>query len=463
MPTDEERRATSSDTLQGWKDIAAYLGRSVRAAQRWERELGLPVHRIKTTDGQTVYANRAEINAWRTSRDLPKAQANDIEEAPAPAADSSDSPQPQPAPTPRASWPLRRWIWHALGAALTLAAGVSLGKYTRAPQAGGIVNVFAGGTKVVAMDAAGHQVWAHDMGRMVGQLTWRSVSPSGNPEPVRRLGKDGPILMALRTIPGSQAIATDDTLVAFDQKGRIRWQFSPRATLTCGAKTFPPPWSISGVIVSTRGAHPTALVSVTHNTWWPSEVYEIDETGRATLRYRQAGWIWSLAEWTVAGKRLLGIGGVLNEHAKASLTLIDLDGVPATAPHSDARFACDGSPQGQPLRVFLFPVMDVRVLGPYALTNGIKVLGNTMQAYTNESGGESTMEIDETLTPRRFELPDGYWVVHRSLEAKQLLTHPADACPESRTAHVIEEWRPDSGGWQSITIPPTPAQGVRKK
>ena len=55
--------------LNGWKDIAAYLGRSIRCVQRYERELGLPVHRIKSAEGQTVYAHRQEVDAWRAAAD----------------------------------------------------------------------------------------------------------------------------------------------------------------------------------------------------------------------------------------------------------------------------------------------------------------------------------------------------------------------------------------------------------
>ena len=101
MPMNEANGTTSSDTLQGWKEIANHLGRSTRAAQRWERELGLPVHRIKTVDGQTVYATRSELDDWRKSRDLPKAvpeddettiAATELELKPAPTADSKTPP-----------------------------------------------------------------------------------------------------------------------------------------------------------------------------------------------------------------------------------------------------------------------------------------------------------------------------------------------------------------------------------
>jgi len=55
--------------LDGWKEIAGHLGRSTRCAQRWEKSLGLPVHRIRHVDGCTVYADAKELDAWRRSRD----------------------------------------------------------------------------------------------------------------------------------------------------------------------------------------------------------------------------------------------------------------------------------------------------------------------------------------------------------------------------------------------------------
>jgi hypothetical protein len=41
-------RAGERRRLDSWKEIAAYLGRSIRTVQRWEREEGLPVHRLAT-------------------------------------------------------------------------------------------------------------------------------------------------------------------------------------------------------------------------------------------------------------------------------------------------------------------------------------------------------------------------------------------------------------------------------
>jgi len=62
--------------LDSWKEIASYLGRSARCVQRWEKNLGLPVHRIHHIEGYTVYAYVAELEAWRQSRERVAAPLN---------------------------------------------------------------------------------------------------------------------------------------------------------------------------------------------------------------------------------------------------------------------------------------------------------------------------------------------------------------------------------------------------
>jgi tetratricopeptide (TPR) repeat protein len=50
--------------LESWKEIAAHLGRSVRACQKWEREMGLPVHRLDGSSKARVFAYRDELDHW---------------------------------------------------------------------------------------------------------------------------------------------------------------------------------------------------------------------------------------------------------------------------------------------------------------------------------------------------------------------------------------------------------------
>ena len=102
----------SEDRLDSWKEIAAYLKRDVTTVQRWEKREGMPVHRHLHDRMGSVYASRAELDAWTRSRNLPAAQENGNVALPTP---------PAPAPRPAVRTFLSRWTF-----ALPLAAAVAV-------------------------------------------------------------------------------------------------------------------------------------------------------------------------------------------------------------------------------------------------------------------------------------------------------------------------------------------------
>jgi TolB-like protein/Tfp pilus assembly protein PilF len=62
--------AQPSARLDSWKAIAAYLDRGIRTVQRWERDEGLPVHRLRHDQGSNVFAYKGELDAWWEGRQL---------------------------------------------------------------------------------------------------------------------------------------------------------------------------------------------------------------------------------------------------------------------------------------------------------------------------------------------------------------------------------------------------------
>src|SRR5262245_45923032 len=143
--------------LNGWKEIAAYLGKSVRSVQRWEATLGLPVHRIKTPDGQIVYSERSEIDDWRRRQ----------EATPTPEPEDPADPDPLPevsAPSARepgaaVSWRARLWLV-AAGVALLLIGIVSGWWFSRpAPVA---YSVEFAGRALHGLNQRGIVVWSFE-------------------------------------------------------------------------------------------------------------------------------------------------------------------------------------------------------------------------------------------------------------------------------------------------------------
>ena len=56
--------SVQSPTLNSWKEIAIYFNRGVRTVQRWESELGLPVHRLGSGPRSPVFAYPPELESW---------------------------------------------------------------------------------------------------------------------------------------------------------------------------------------------------------------------------------------------------------------------------------------------------------------------------------------------------------------------------------------------------------------
>src|SRR5512144_2913334 len=100
------------DRLDSWKEIAGYLRRDVTTVQRWEKREGMPVHRHVHDKLGSVYAFKAELDAWARRRRA--VQATDAE------SESEASPS-TPAGSPPESG--RRWsLPFAIAAGVVLVA-----------------------------------------------------------------------------------------------------------------------------------------------------------------------------------------------------------------------------------------------------------------------------------------------------------------------------------------------------
>ena len=180
---DDDKPDRSLPPLNGWKEIAAHPEKcAVRAAMG--NLLGLPVHRIRTPDGQIVYGDRQEIDAWRRSLDAPPDSEPedpfDPESLP-----ETDPPPPVFHPAPRRV--PRGWLVGFAVASLALfVSGLALGSWLARPSPVATEVVLAG-RFLQGVNAAGAVIWSQEFDADVSQWglarcwsTWTATSrPNG--------------------------------------------------------------------------------------------------------------------------------------------------------------------------------------------------------------------------------------------------------------------------------------------
>lgn len=113
--TKDSAQSSEDRRLDSWKEIAAFFGRDERTVKRWEKERGLPIHRVPGGGRGTVFAFAGELTAWLRSSQQKQITDDLPKELPKFAATTVPSPEHVPEQI------LLALRWGVIGTALALA------------------------------------------------------------------------------------------------------------------------------------------------------------------------------------------------------------------------------------------------------------------------------------------------------------------------------------------------------
>lgn len=436
-----------SDQLSGWKEIAAYVGKGVRQAQRWEK-LGMPIHRVQGLDG-VVYALRSEIDRWRAT--APEGVSFEKPDLSAEQASKPEVHEVQPL-TPHRS---ERRVRLSISAVAAVVAFIAIALFLNSRQRDThVTKVRIRGQVLEALADSGAVVWTFGLG-FNGTMV-QGGEEETRPQPLLKdLDGDGTeeVLVAVRHGGNSEAQSSSDRLYCFSQEGSMRWVYSlPEFPYTFGGKRFQGPTRFLAWAADNEGR---VWISINHHTWWPTIVQQIDRNGVAKTQYVQAGGVYSLRAWRTRGRTLLLAGGVNNEYGLASVAVIDTTAGAASFPQTrGSAFECDDCPKGRPVRFSLLPRSDVNrasLHSPYGIVVRLEPRGDGIRATSHE-GGSAVLyhELGPDLILRSEPAADSYGQTHRHFEAAGRIGHPFERCPLRAGGPNSFDWTPD--GW--VTSPP---------
>lgn len=470
------------DVLDGWKDIADYLGKSVRTAQRWRQEFGLPVHRLGDREKEGVYAYKSELDEWRRTagrRAGWKSGSGDPEELPGddePELRATSSVDPA---SPRPPVALRYRI--AIGAIAVAVLGVMAWcAVGRVPDGPGLEPSGAApdrqparwlviGSRFQIYSAAGEFLWHFEPGVPLASSRYPGhTDPANLPlphlsAPVSTQAPMPSVVMADLDSDGSREVlfgahpedtARVGTLYCLDAKGGLRWRFTPADPIGFGGEHFGVPARIQWVTSSVDGRGTASVwIAAEHVTWFPTWIYRLDASGRVQGRYGSNGRIHKLRFFSTRGRQFALLGGVSNERLTAAVAAVDVARFGGAAPAGTAKYRCDTCPPGAPEHYLVFPRTDLASLSPgmphvaefAAQESGEIVVA--VQQHAAELPGESgraqaivNYRLDDAFRVRGAEYFGEYATVHNYFASLGRIGHAFDAQREAAQLWPVLRW-----------------------
>ncbi len=160
------------DRLNSWKEVAVFLGRTVRTVQRWEKNDGLPLRRGGPGQRGAVVASKREISAWWERRRATLVDGSALEEGSSADVDEPAAAPPAPRRLIRAGWRLGLTVCLAGLAVLIVGAGLPLLR-----QASGTIDMSPSVGRLLATSTTeGRTLSSVPLGGMPVAL---ALSPSG--------------------------------------------------------------------------------------------------------------------------------------------------------------------------------------------------------------------------------------------------------------------------------------------
>jgi len=441
--------------LNTWQEIAGYLGVSVREAQYWEKNDGMPVHRMPGKKSR-VKAYPAELDTWKL-----RVLASPGSSAAAPVNNHRLS-TPRTFGTGRSSRVPRLSRRAALGiAGIAGAAAIGVARLFRRGAAVSRARVV--GNALCAWDDAGRELWKHPFAKMLRDRTGVSgmLRDPGRQAQVTDLSGDGDrqVLFAA-AFQQDAGGAPEDELYCFSSDGKLLWRYRPDITVTFGDARFSGPWYLGDLAIASGPRRKIIWLALEHWNWHPGAVLALDPEGHAAVKFVNAGHMYVLERASNGPKNYILAGGVNNEYACAAFAVLDEDAPPSSSPQTPGtRFECLG-PRGQPARYFLLPPSEITAaIGrPYNVVALIQEVNQHLVVTTREVPGEDTgtgiYRFSKAIEPLDVAFDDNWAATHRRLQGEGKLDHRLRDCPQLTRPAAVRRWDPITG-WTTLAVPPS--------
>ena len=459
--------------------------------ERWEAELGMPVHRMATGKGETVYSFVRELERWRASLDtiatarestaasgeesLPSAGSDVPGKTAGPAARTDvanpagrpERPVSAGARTGFAPADRNRMVWAIAGLVLTAVVVSTVWAVRSAEPADAKLqpaDYQVRGNVLTVYGPDGATLWTHFFEFPLDRSLYDFYRKLGKPvvlfEDINRDGNKEVLFVsnpADETSQGLYCFSWDGKRVLFEQRVSRTVQFGDRA--------YADPWRAAWIYLSDRGGGGkwVWLVSL-HYPFSPSVLQKLGADGVVQGEYWSNGHITAVVPTVLNGKRVVLVGSTNEEQQGAALAVLDEADPDGSAPAEANSSRCErGCPPGHPLAFLVFRRLDIAaaIAGKAFVSHAVVNAAGTVLVTVLQSTGtyvpdadrdaaSSYYELDAQFRVKRARLNERWPYIHRLFEGRDLVKPQAQSTADEGLWPVLR-W--DGAGLAQITAP----------
>ena len=353
------------EILEGWREIAAYLNRSVRTVQRWAKKRHLPVHHPSYAKGGTVFAYKSELDCWLRIK------------------------HEAPALLYLPDFIRSRKIWalvHILMAILL----VFLFYYYFKPRFKVLhpVSVRIVGSRFIILDKRGKKLWEYTSPLPIYEK--EPQAPGKERLPLVRFVKLSPArgantLIAFKTREEPPRLY----LLCFSNQGRLIWKHRLGRPLNCGGKVIPPDYELMRLEIRdlNRQGGKEIIALIKHKSSFPSFILIFAPKGDLLGEYINTGALYYLiiTDLDKDGLSEIIAGGANTAYSRPAIVILDPRVVQGSSPLPDHKeYALKGVPRGTEKYYLLLPNTDLVNLYPssFCQVGDLSFSANELSVHT---------------------------------------------------------------------------------
>lgn len=348
--------------LNSWKEIAGYLDVSVRTAIRWEKQYGLPVHRIDDSANARVFALESDLDEWQLSRAINPKKNRKIYKL--------------------------RLILFILVPVLVIFIFLFFSLFSKKPDP---LDFRIERSTLFALGEKGNILWDYDF--KIESLS-NNDTYHNNANYKRKFGfsRELPYIIiqdfdnnGLNEVlfgVKAQGDINEGEIFYFSHDGKREWTLKLGKELTLGSHTYHKTYGLKGLFIRDidNDGNLEIFIISRHRDEHPTQLLVLNHDGKRIGEYWNAGRLtdYEFADLNGDGQEELLLVGVNNEYGKAILIVFDVSNINGASPQTSSDYKYEESNFGSEKYYLLFPrtVVDLVIQPSKESINLIEIKDN---------------------------------------------------------------------------------------